>query len=60
MSAISPAMQAALADLHDVRVAPPPDLQPSSYTFFFAVDLVADGKLTLNRIYYDLINVNIE
>ena len=60
LSAISPAMQAPLADLRGVRVAPPPELRPGSYTFYFAVDLVADGKLTLNRIYYDLIKVDIK
>ncbi|MCP4688562.1 MAG: hypothetical protein GY859_10960, partial [Desulfobacterales bacterium] len=41
-----------LLDFSSVSI-PPPTLQPGAYTFYFAVDLVPDGQLSMSSLFYD-------
>ncbi len=54
------AQQAALADLEPLEILDlPAPLPAGSFTFYFAVDLLANGEIDLNDLVYSAVTVNI-
>jgi len=51
--------QGALFDVSSLEVLNLSNLAIGTYTFYFAVDMVMDGFLTMSDIYYDSVEVNI-
>ena len=52
--------QGPLFDLTPVEVLNITDLPVGTYTFYFGVDMVMNGSLNMDQIYYDNVEVNIE
>jgi len=61
MSGITPTYQGPLFDLNPYNIPGMSGLDPGTYTFYLAVDMVMNGSLPLDmsQIYYDSVQVNI-
>ncbi len=52
--------QGPLMDITGAQVLDRPSMPPGSYTFFFGVDLLANGRLDTGQTYADSVRVNVE
>ena len=60
MPGITPTYQGPLFDLSPTDVPGMFGLPVGTYTFYFAVDMVMNGLLDMDQIYYDSVQVTIE
>ncbi len=58
-SGLSPTAQVPLFDFAPVEVFYSPDLPEGSYSFYFGVDMTANGLLDMDQIYYDHVGVTV-